>query len=374
MRTFVHAHADAYVDVLRRLACAESPSTDPDAQADVQGPIARALRALGYRTVHLPGDATGGCLYARPASSPAHAARQLLLGHSDTVWSHGTRRRMPVQRDGDTLRGPGVFDMKAGLTSIVFALRALDALHLTPPATPLVLITSDEEIGSHESQRHIERLARCSTRAFVVEPALGLEGKLKTARKSTGEYALTLHASGPSPRDRSADVVAALSRLVQRLHALNDPAQGVTVNVGTIDSQPHPNGATGRLAVDVRVRTVDDAQRIDETIRSLTLSSTALRLHVSGGMERKPLERTPRNRSLWKQAQQLGTHLDLDLQEGRAGGGSDGNITSLYTATLDGLGAVGDGAHANHEYVDIPRTLDRCALLALLLMAPLQAQ
>ena len=379
IRRAVHRQADAYVAFLSRLVRAESPSTDPDAQIGVQRPLARALRDLGYTLTILPGTRTGGCLYARPSHTPPATPRQLLLGHSDTVWPHGTLARMPVRHTGDRLAGPGVFDMKAGLTSIVFALRTLRRLGHTPAATPLVLVTSDEEIGSQESQHHIERLARCSDRVFVLEPALGLEGRIKTARKGTGEYGVRLFpaaAATPAPSappTASASSAMELARLVQRLHALNAPERGTTVNVGTLDGQPHSDGSVGRLAVDVRVQTTADADRIDGVLRSLTASSSAFRLAVDGEMEREPLERTPRNQALWAQARRLGTLLDLDLRDGRAGGGSDGNFTSLHTATLDGLGAVGDGAHADHEFIDIPRTLDRCALLALLLLAPLNA-
>lgn len=375
VQTYVHDHSDAYLDLLTRIVQIESPSTDPEAQIGVQRSLAQALHNIGYCTAHLPGHDTGGSLYARPAQARDDHPRQLLLGHGDTVWPHGTLQRMPVRRDGDNLHGPGVFDMKAGLVSIVFALKALDAIGERPPLTPLVLVTSDEEIGSHESRHHIERLAQCSERVFVLEPALGLEGTIKTARKGTGEYVLCLRAAhtedDPAATvNGSGNVVVELSRLVQHLHALNDPERGVTVNVGTIDGQHHADGAEGRLAVDVRVPTTDDAHRIDTTIQRLTPSDPSLALDVRGGMEREPMERTPGNQRLWQHAQRLGAHLGLSLSGGRAGGASDGNFTSLHTPTLDGLGAVGDGAHAQHEFIDVPRTLDRCALLALLLLTP----
>ena len=368
----LHAHlqgqTDAFVDFVRRLAEAESPSTDPDAQHAVHRLLADKLAALDYRVMHLPGRTTGGCLYARPDGRDRGRPVQLLLGHGDTVWAHGTLQAMPVARDGDTLGGPGVFDMKAGLASIVFALQALDALGHRPPLAPVVLVTSDEEIGSHESRPHIERLARVAQRAFVLEPALGLDGAIKTARKGSGEFTLRVHADPSSGASRS----LALSRLVQALHQMNDAERGVTVNVGTIGTDPH-DPATGSLTVDVRVRTQDDAQRLDAAIRALTLDMPGVSLDLSGGIDRPPLERTPRNQRLWHAARRLGAALGLSLHEGRAGGASDGNFTSLHTATLDGLGAVGDGAHARHEHIDVPRTVDRCALLALLLLTPPRA-
>ena len=374
LQAYVHDHTDAYLQFLDRLVRAESPSTDPETQARVQRVLAEALADLGFAATHLPGTNTGGSVYARPAARSQGAPCQLLLGHSDTVWPAGTLDTMPAERDGNELRGPGVFDMKAGLANIVFALRALDALGSTPAVCPLVLVTSDEEIGSPESRRHIERLAEAAERVFVLEPALGLEGRIKTARKGTGEMTLLVRPTDPAPEG---NVVLELSRLVQRLYDLQDPDRGVTINVGTIDGQHGggPNGAArGRLVADVRVPTHDDAARLRAAIRSLEADTPGVRVKVRGGIERPPLERTAANRRLWQMAQERGAWLGLPLEEGRAGGASDGNFTSQHTATLDGLGAVGDGAHADHEHIRIEETLDRCALLALLLAAPPLAQ
>lgn len=373
LREHIHDARDAYLEFLVRLVRAESPSTDPDAQAAVQTMLAEALDDLGFAPTQLPGTTTGGALYARPSGATAHAPRQLLLGHGDTVWGHGTLDQMPVEVDDDRVRGPGVFDMKGGLTSMIFALRALQALDLRPSATPLVLVTSDEEIGSPESKRHIDRLARVSERVFVLEPALGPEGKLKTARKGTGELTIIARASGTPP---SGNVVLELSRLVQRLHALNDLERGVTVNVGTIDGRQleGETASEGRLAVDVRVPTQADADRLGRVIHDFESETPGVSLTIQGGLDRPPMERTPGTARLWTCARRLGQQLGLDLEEGRSGGASDGNFTSQYAPTLDGLGAVGDGAHADHEYLDIEHTLDRCALLALLLLVPPQGE
>jgi glutamate carboxypeptidase len=368
----VRDRRDDYLDLLCRLARIESPSTDPDAHAEIQGVLGDALSRLGYAVEHLPGRETGGSLYARPAAGPGGGSGgrgvQLLLGHEDTVWPHGTLDRMPVRVDAagerTTVHGPGVFDMKAGLTSIVVALDVLDGLGLEPALMPAVLVTSDEETGSHESRRHIERLARAADRVFVLEPALGLDGKIKTARKGTGELEVVVRAAGDAAP--GGNVVLELSHLVQRFDALNDPGRGVTLNVGTIDAGG--GGSAGRLTVDVRVPTQDDAKRIDAALRALEAETPGVDLELHGGMERPPMERTPGNQRLWRRARALGRTIGLDLEEGRSGGASDGNFTSRYAPTLDGLGAVGDGAHAEHEHVDLPRTLERCALLALLLL------
>lgn len=373
----IQSRRSAFVDYLTALVEHESPSTDPAAQRPVLNQLAASLRALGFATIHRPGNQTGGQLYARPAERTHGQPFQLLIGHGDTVWSHGTLDQMPAQMDGNRLRGPGVFDMKAGLAMIVFAMQTLDALDLTPPYTPVVLVNSDEEIGSFESQDLIERLARGAHRAFVLEPALGRDGKIKTARKGTGEYEIIVEGeaahAGLSPDD-GASAIVELSHVVQALHAMNDPASGISVNVGTIDGGQQPNvvAPTSRASVDVRVPTREDARAVDAQIRALEPISPGVTLTVHGDIERIPMERTPRNMALWRQAQQLGRSIGLDLTDGLSGGASDGNFTSRHTATLDGLGAVGDGAHADHEFIFIDETLERCALLALLLMAPSQ--
>lgn len=370
LSSYVHDRAGAYVDLLARLARAESPSTDPNAQQEVQAIMTEALDDLGYAVTHLPGEKTGGALYARPADRRKTTPTQLLLGHGDTVWPKGTLDDMPVTLDEGVLRGPGVFDMKAGLTSIVFALRALRAHDLRPSVTPLVLVTSDEEIGSPESRPYIERLAKVSERVYVLEPALGLDGKIKTARKGTGEMTLTVRAARGSTEG---NVVLELSQLVQRLYDLHAPERGVTVNVGTIDGNQIDDErgvSNGQLVVDVRVPSHDAADEVYGAIRKLEAQTPGVTVEVDGGLGRPPLERTPGNQRLWRLARRLGHSLGLELEEGRAGGGSDGNITSLHTPTLDGLGAVGDGAHAEHEFIQVDNTLDRCVLLALLLLAP----
>jgi len=371
----IQSRRAAFIDYLQALVEQESPSTDPAAQQPIFDQLASSLRALGFQTTHRPGVRTGGQLYARPAQHERGQPFQLLIGHGDTVWEHGTLDQMPAQLDGNRLRGPGVFDMKAGLTMIVFALETLDALDLTPPYTPVVLVNSDEEIGSFESQGMIEWLAQGAERAFVLEPALGRDGKIKTARKGTGEFEIIVDGqaahAGLSPGD-GASAIVELSHIVQALHAMNDPERGISVNVGTIDGGQQPNmvAPQSRASVDVRVPTQEAAHTVAAQIRALEPLTPGVTLTVHGEIERMPMERTPRNLALWQQAQQLGQSIGLALTDGLSGGASDGNFTSLHTATLDGLGAVGDGAHADHEFIFIDETLERCALLALLLLAP----
>lgn len=369
-----HAQS-ALVDFLRELVEAESPSSVPETQRRVRSLLAAKLEALDFHTVPLAGRDSGGHLYARPRHRPTGAGVQLLIGHYDTVWPVGTLAERPFERDGNVLRGPGVFDMKGGLAQIVFALDALRALELEPALAPVIFVNSDEEIGSRDSGRHIRRLARIARRAFVLEPSLGPEGRLKTERKGVGRFTVTVHGraahAGLDP-EGGASAILELSHVIQKLFALNDAQRGVTVNVGTVDGGMRPNviAPLSRAVIDVRVPTEEDARRVEQAILSLEPETPQVRIRAEGGFGRPALEATPRNRALWEMARRHGAAMGLTLGEARAGGGSDGNTTSQYTATLDGLGPVGDGAHAEHEFLYLDRTLQRTALLASLLLAP----
>ncbi len=360
---------------LRELVEAESPSSVPETQRRVRSVLGAALEELGFHTRPLHGRHTGGHLYARPRHRRHGAGVQLLIGHYDTVWPVGTLAERPFEVDGNVIRGPGVFDMKGGLAQIVFALGALRALGLEPALTPVIFVNADEEIGSRDSGRHVRRLARVARRAFVLEPSMGADGRLKTARKGVGRYTVTVHGraahAGLDP-EGGASAILELSHVIQKLFALNDAERGVTVNVGTVDGGMRPNviAPLSQAVIDVRVPTAEDAERVDEAIMGLAPETPGVRIRAEGGFGRPALEPTPRNRALWDAARSHGAALGLDLAEARAGGGSDGNTTSLYTATLDGLGPVGDGAHAEHEFLYLDRTLERAALLGSLLLAP----
>ncbi len=363
------------VDLLSRLARLESPTLEPRSQGPVFELLAEALASTGYRVRRLRGKASGGQLFAVPALRQRGRGAQLLLGHVDTVWERGTLERMPVTLADGQLRGPGVFDMKGGLVQAVFALRALRELGLEPPVTPVLFLNSDEEMGSAESTRTLRRLARHVQRVFVLEPALGSDGKLKTGRKGVGRFTVTVHGraahAGLAPEE-GASAIVELAHVILRLQALADPARGITVNVGVVAGGTRSNvvAPEARAEIDVRVLTQADGAAIERAIRGLAPVTPGTRIVAEGAVDRPPLERTPRNRALFAKAQAAAGELGIALGEGTAGGGSDGNTTSLYTATLDGLGAVGDGAHAVHEFVFVDRLPERAALLALLLLAP----
>lgn len=360
---------------LQEMVAAESPSTVPSSQERVQALLARALKELGLSVTRLSGIRTGGHLFAAPRPRARPQPFQMLLGHCDTVWPLGTRQRMPVELDGNVLRGPGAFDMKGGLTQGIFALRALRDLGVTPRVTPVVLVTSDEEIGSPESHRHIVRLARRACRTLVLEPALGPSGKIKTTRKGVGHFVVRVIGKsahvGLAP-EAGASAILELSHVIQKLHGLGDPARGITVNVGVIEGGLRANVVAPecRAEVDVRVWTEADARRMETAIRALESTTPGTRLEIEGEVGRAPMEATPRNVELWKAALSVAKLLGLELEPGASGGASDGNITSRFTATLDGLGSVGDGAHAAHEFVYVDKMVERAALLALILTLP----
>jgi len=361
--------------LLKDLVLMETPSTDPASQAQIRLRLKSEFEEIGYRVRLLPGRKTGGHVYASPRHRGKHQPVQLMLGHCDTVWPSGTLQTMPLVCENDTLRGPGVYDMKAGLVEMIYALRTIETLGLTPPVAPLCFINSDEEIGSPESTRYVRALAQRVDRCMVLEPSLGRRGKIKTARKGVGRFTVTVtgkaaHA-GLDP-GAGASAILELSHVIQKLFELNDPARGTSVNVGVIDGGIRPNmvAPESRAIIDVRVQTQADEKRVSSAILGLRAETPGVSLSIEGAIGRPPMERTDDNQRLWRVARELALDLDLELDEGTAGGGSDGNTTSLYTATLDGLGAVGDGAHASHEFVYIDSLPVRCALLTLLLLAP----
>ena len=359
--------------LLRSLVLMESPSRIPTSQKPILKLLQQYLSDLDYCTFAMPGKKTGGFLFARPLQRPRKKPLQLLIGHCDTVWRKGTLQTMPLVEEDGKLKGPGVYDMKAGLTQIFFALETIDKLKLQTKLTPVILINSDEEIGSRESTPIIRRLAKIADRAFILEPPLGLDGKLKTARKGLGRFTLTVKGkaahAGLDP-SKGVSAIIELSHQIQKLFAMNDPKKGISVNVGMIEGGVRANvvAPESKAIVDVRVLHYEDGNRITEMIHSLQPTLPGTEIHVEGRMGRPPMERTPANQKLWALAKSSGQLIGLDLEQATAGGGSDGNTTSLFTATLDGLGTTGDGAHAAHEYIFLDKLIERTALLTLLLI------
>ena len=344
---WLRAQTSEMVALLEGLALAESPSLDRDAQREPFRILADELQDLAFEVERIPGRNVGDHLIARdPAAASANGEQQLLLGHMDTVWPRGTLATMPVRVEEGRLHGPGVYDMKAGLVQMLFALRALRQ-HEVETVSPLtVLINADEEIGSPESREHIERVAHKARRVFVLEPSFGPAGRLKTARKGTGGFVVTVRGlashAGIDP-GKGVSAILELSHQVQRLFALNDPERGVTVNVGTIDGGLRPNVVAPRAAamVDVRVpRTKEDGEQVEAAIRGLEPVHEGASIGVEGGSIGRHGAHCPKPR-LWETARAAAKTLGIPLEEAAVGGASDGNFTSRYAATLDGLGGRG---------------------------------
>ncbi len=371
---YLKTNQEQMVGFLKQLVAMESPSHDSESQVKVLKLLGDTLKELGFFVMIVPGKQTGGYLYARPRNRDKSKPLQLLLGHCDTVWKKETLKIMPISEHDGQMTGPGIYDMKAGLTQLIFSLRVIKEISLASPLCPIILINSDEEIGSRESHHAIKRLAKISDRAFVMEPPLGLDGKLKTARKGLGRFTITVtgkaaHA-GLDP-GKGVNAIVELSHQVQQLYAMNDFDKGITVNVGTIQGGVSPNvvAPESKAVVDVRVLNNEDGNTITEKIYGLQPTIPNITLHIEGGIGRPPMERTPRNQELWQLAKTKAVLLGLELDEATAGGGSDGNTTSRYTATLDGLGTTGDGAHAAHEFIFLDQLPERTALLTLLLVS-----
>ena len=312
------------IELLQRLVLTESSSEDPTGLDQVMAILAAELKSPECRCAACLGALQAVYCTRANFGSPARSPFQLLIGHCDTVWPAGTLGTMPVRAESGILYGPGVFDMKAGLVQMIYALRALSELNLTAPACCKVVINSDEEIGSPDSTPLIRSLARRAQRAFILEPAFGKSGKLKTARKAVGNFTLTIKGraahAGVSPEE-GASAILELSHQVQRLFALNDPSRGITVNVGTIAGGTRSNviAAEVRANIDVRVRTLEDAQTVESAIRSLTPVNPETALHVNGGFDHPPMEPSERNQALWWLAQETGQALGIGARTSRGG-------------------------------------------------------
>ncbi|REL37721.1 M20 family peptidase [Rhodohalobacter sp. SW132] len=363
-----------FLSLLKKLVRTETPPGDKKSHKKLFSILEPELAALDFDTQIFPGKESGGQFYARPVKMNKNGY-QLLLGHADTVWPRGTLNKMPFEKNENIITGPGIYDMKAGLAMIVFALQLIDKQGLKPELAPVLFINSDEETGSTDSVSKIKKLAKAMDRVYVLEPSLDPDGKLKTRRKGVGHFKVKIegtssHAGIEPEKGRSA--IVELSYIIQKLYALNDPVNGISINVGKIEGGISTNvvAPQSSASVDVRVLTKKDAEQIDREIKKIEPTIPDVKIKITGGFNRPPMVQNNRNRALWNAATHIGSELGIELSEGISGGGSDGSYTSLYTATLDGLGAVGDGAHSPTERIFLEQTLQRIAVLVNLLLLP----
>ncbi len=360
---------------IRALAEIESPSDNKAAVDRLGEVVARSFaqieEKIGARSQFHQAAARGNHLQIDFAGSRARPA--LLLGHLDTVYPVGTLARMPAHEAKGRLYGPGVLDMKAGIVMMKFALQALLQLGELPrPVT--VLLTTDEEVGSESSRALIEKTARQSSEVFVLEPAQ--VAALKTARKGVGDYHIKVtgraaHAGVDFDKGRSA--ILELARQIERIAGFTDRKRGLTVNVGVIRGGTRTNviAAEAEAEVDVRIARASDAARLAKKFAALRPMDRACRLQVTGGVNRPPMERSPGVVALFRRAKALAAEIGWKLEEASTGGGSDGNFTAaLGLSTLDGMGAVGEGAHAAHENIVLAELPRRTALVAAMLAGP----
>jgi glutamate carboxypeptidase len=354
------------VQTIEALVRLESPTGEKTAVDECGRAVARLLRELGGRVLVLPRETAGDHLLAEFGSGTRQV---LVLGHLDTVWPLGEIARRPLRREADRLFGPGVFDMKAGIVLAMLAIRALQQSPSGLPGRVMVLLTSDEETGSATSRTMIEGQARRSEAVLVLEPPLP-GGALKTARKGCGEFHLRVtgkpaHA-GIEP-ERGVSAIRELARQILAIESLEDSARGTTLSVGIVRGGTRGNviPAEAEAIIDVRAATLDDAGRVTRAMQALQPQIPGAAISVTGGIDRPPFERTPAVEALFRQAQEVTASLGRTLGEGSSGGGSDGNLTAaLNVPTLDGLGAIGAGAHGFDEHVEIPELPWRAALVA----------
>ena len=352
------------VETTTALARLESPTSDKSAVDRCGAELIARLTEIGAAVEPIPNEVAGDHLRATIGEG---SAQLLMLGHFDTVWPIGQVDRMPVVEEDGRLRGPGVYDMKAGIAIAMLAIRALRSQDALARQRIVVLLTSDEERGSLTSRVLVEQEARRSDAVLVLEPSLP-GGALKTGRKGAGEFHLEVRGvaahAGIEP-EKGASAIHELARQVVALEALRD--SGVSVNVGLVEGGSRPNvvAQQAQCIIDVRVSTAAERARVEHMFHRLTPALRGTSVQVRGGFSRPPLERTEAGVRLYQIAREVAAELGHELGEGSTGGGSDGNLTAaLGVPTLDGLGAVGAGAHALHEHVEIGELPWRAALVA----------
>ncbi|MBS1851857.1 MAG: M20 family metallopeptidase [Acidobacteria bacterium] len=362
---------DAIIKTIQHLVEVESPSDDKRAVDEICTLLAGRFEGLGGHAKIHKAQQFGNHLQV---DFPGKKGKPvLLLGHYDTVYPLGTLTKMPWRVADGRLWGPGVLDMKSGIAFMLSAIEALKTWHGELPRPVTVLLVSDEEVGSDSSRAITESLARRSSAVFVLEPSYGPQGAAKTARKGVGEYKLTVtgvasHSGLDFEKGQSA--IVELARQITKITGFVDLKRGLTLNPGLVQGGTRVNvvAAEASAAIDVRVARMKDAQMIENKLRGLKPFNRKCKLKLEGGVNRPPMERTPAIVALYKQAAEIARDYGWKLDEASVGGGSDGNFTAgLGIPTLDGLGGVGEGAHAVHESILIDPIPRRAALIAALL-------
>jgi glutamate carboxypeptidase len=350
----------------------ESPSGDKEGSSEVVNLIASAAGSIGAvnSVERITAEDFGEHIRIRAfAGNDTAAAPVVILGHTDTVHPRGSIKDRPWRTEDNRIYGPGIFDMKANCALSLEILRALEATGTRPQAPVTILLTCDEESGSVHGRALVEAEAKVARAVLVIEPSAS-GGRAKTARKGTGMFTIEVEGraahAGLDP-EKGVSAVLELARQTIRLHELNDPATGTNVTVTIFNGGTYSNvvPAQARAEVDMRFASLNAGRHVESEVLNLKPVDPRARLHVRGGINRPPLERTERVAGLYEQARHLASLLHFDLGEASVGGGSDGNFAgTLGVPVLDGLGIEGDGAHAEHEHIIVDNIATRGAWLA----------
>jgi glutamate carboxypeptidase len=373
--SFAQANQARMTALIRSFVECESPSDD--AAAVTRFAELAADTATSYARIKTIRAGRFGRILTAEMKLPGRKkdGQVLALGHSDTVWPVGTLRQMPFRAQDGRLWGPGVLDMKAGIAFFLFAVQGLRELDIPVSGKVLLQLNPDEEVGSEASRELTEKNAAASRAVLVLEPGTGLAGKLKTARKGVGRF--TVRVKGRASHagvdfGAGASAIVELARQIERIAGFTREGAGITVNPGVIGGGTRSNvvAAEAWVEVDMRVLRLKDAPFLEKRFGSLKPYDRRCTIEVAGGLNRPPMERSPGIVKLFRTARKLGEELGVSLEESLTGGGSDGNFTAaLGVPTLDGLGAVGEGAHAANESILVDRIADRTALIGKLLAA-----
>jgi glutamate carboxypeptidase len=371
---YFNEHCDAILETIRDLVEIESPSDNKMAVDRIGEAVAEKFFQLGPYASKKPeirrhrAETFGDHL---EVNFPGRADKPvLLLGHYDTVYPLATLAKMPCRIEGDKFSGPGVLDMKSGIGLMLHAIAGLLEWHGELPRPVTVLLVSDEEVGSDSSRSITESLARKTAAVLVCEPSYGRQGAVKTARKGVGDFAIRITGKAAHAGldfTKGVNAIRELARQIEKISEFTDLKKGMTVNVGIVSGGSRTNVVpeAASAEVDVRIARMKDAAGIEQKMRALRPFNPKCKIEVSGGINRPPMERTSGVAALYEQAVAIARELGWRLGEAAVGGGSDGNFTAgMGIPTLDGLGGVGDGAHAAHEHIVISELPRRAALLA----------
>ena len=367
---YAESHADEILGTLRHMVELESFTADKASTDVLGGFIKERLEELGAQVRLAPQEEVGDHLVADLGEG---VGQVLLLCHMDTVWPTGTIQQRPFRMDAGLAYGPGILDMKAGIAIALHALETLKFHNVPPQQRVRIIVNSDEEVGSTTSRQLIEDEARNSAQVYCLEPGAGREGALKTGRKGVGMFQVKVtgraaHAGNEPEKGISA--VEEMAHQILRLHSLANLAVGTTVNVGVVQGGAVRNqvAAFAEAMVDLRVTNMQEAERVESEILSSTPVLPGASVEVTGGLNRPPMERTESTVLLVDSVRRLADPLGIVISEAQVGGGSDAQFAAAVgVPVLDGLGGVGEGPHADHEYIVVAELPRRVALLASIL-------